>query len=545
MTQGVPTRTRFAPSPTGSLHVGGVRTALYCLLYARKTGGTFLLRIEDTDQVRSTEEAALGILRDMQWLGLQWDEGPGIHNEQYGPYYQSQRLDLYRTYAQQLLAEGKAYEAWETAAELAAERKIAEANKENYRYHRRTYSPDDIERFKAEGRKPVVRLAAPGHAVTVSDLVRGDVTVDADGLDDFVIVKADGFPTYHFAVVIDDHLMDVSLVVRGAEHLMNTHRHMLLYEAFGWTPPAHGHLPLIDNPSGGKMSKRDKAKVAREAAKNAAKARNAAKDDWAWLAAEAGVESDVIRAFANRDNDGVATAEAIARALDVPLPMIEVKDFRVGGYLPEALINYLCLLGWAPGDDREILTRDEMIALFSLDRVNKSPARFDPDKLLWMNAEYMKSLPDDVLLGHLASWLEVVDSPIAALDEAQRRALISMYRPRARTFAEILVLGRFLFVAPTIYDPKQLAKHVDAEGRARLVAARDRLAVLATWDAPSIGAALDGLAAEQGVNIGKVSQPVRLAITGTGVSPELPETLAFLGKAESMARVERLIDATG
>lgn len=546
--QGV--RTRFAPSPTGSLHVGGVRTALYCLLYARKTNGTFLLRIEDTDQARSTEEAALGIVRDLLWLGLRWDEGPGHDHPTYGPYFQSQRLPLYQRHARQLVDEGKAYEAWETGEELAAERKRAEAAKENYRYHRRAYTEEQIANFRAEGRKPVIRLAAPGHAVTVHDVVLGDVTVEAEGLDDFVILKADGFPTYHFAVVIDDHFMDVNLVVRGQEHLMNTHRHLLLYEAFGWTPPAHGHLPLIFNPTGTKMSKRDKAKVAREGARNAAKTRGVAKDDWSWLAAETGLDASVLLAFVNKENDGVSTAEVIANTLGIELPMIEVKDFRVGGYLPEALINYLCLLGWAPGDDREILTLDEMIALFSLDRVNKTAARFDIDKLSWMNAEYMKSLPEEVLLGHLASWLEVVESPIAALDDGRRRALLAMYRPRARTLADLDRMGRFLFRRPTSYAPKQVAQHLDADGRSRLTAARARLEVLGTpdsgsqpgtFDAASIGAALDALAAELGVNIGKVAQPIRIAVTGDGVSPELPETLDFLGKAETLERIDRLL----
>lgn len=324
---------------------------------------------------------------------------------------------------------------------------------------------------------------------------------------------------------------------------MNTHRHLLIYEAFGWTPPAHGHLPLIFNPSGTKMSKRDKAKVAREAARNAAKAKGAGKDDWAWLAADTGVDAQVLTAFANKESDGVATAEAIAKALHVQLPMIEVKDFRVAGYLPEALINYLCLLGWAPGDDRELLSVDEMIALFSLERVNKTAARFDQDKLNWMNAEYMKSLPDEVLLKHLASWLEVVESPIAALDEAQRRALLAMYRPRARTLADLDRMGAFLFRRPESFEPKQVSKHVDAEGRARLVAARERLAGLAAFDVAAIGPALEALAAELAVHIGKVSQPVRLAISGDGVSPELPETLAFLGREEVLARVDRLLSA--
>jgi glutamyl-tRNA synthetase len=536
-------RTRFAPSPTGSLHVGGVRTALYSLLCARQRGGAFVLRIEDTDRVRSTEEAAQGIVRDLRWLGLYWDEGPERDHPQYGPYYQSQRLELYHRHAEQLVAEDKAYHAWESGAELDAERKVAEAAKENYRYRRRTYTPEQIAAYRAEGRKPVVRLAAPLHAVTVPDLILGEVTVEAGGVDDFVLIKADGFPTYHFAVVIDDHYMDIGLVVRGQEHLMNTHKHLLLYEAFGWTPPEHAHLPLIFNPGGTKMSKRDKAKVARESARNAAKADGRPKDDWGWLAEKTGLDAPAIAKFVGKENDGVATAEAIAKALRVDLPMIEVLDFRKGGYLPDALVNYLCLLGWAPGDDREILTFDEMKAAFSLDRVNKTAARFDADKLLWMNAEYVKRLPEDVLLGHLASWLEVAESPIRALDEAHRRLLIRMYRPRARTWVELDRMARFLFTAPTTHDPKQVAKHLDPDGLLRLRTARGALAGLSAWTPDAIKAALDDLAASSGTPIGKFAQPVRIALTGDGVSPELPETLAFLGQAEALARIDRLLSA--
>jgi glutamyl/glutaminyl-tRNA synthetase len=537
-------RTRFAPSPTGSLHVGGVRTSLYCLLVARATVGRFLLRIEDTDRVRSTEEAAAGILRDLQWLGLQWDEGP-IVSGPHAPYYQSQRLELYREHAARLVAEGKAYEAWESPAELDAERKEAEAKKENYRFRRRVYTAEQVAAWRAEGRLPVVRLLAPGHAVTVADRVLGDVTVEADGLDDFVILKADGFPTYHFAVVIDDHFMQVELVLRGQEHLMNTHKHLLLYEAFGWTPPQHGHLPLIFNPTGTKMSKRDKARVARETARALAKSSGKDGKDWSWLATEARVDPVELAGFMDKKSDGVATAEAIARVTGAELPRIEVQDYRVGGYVPEAIVNYLCLLGWSPGDDREVLTFDEMVAAFTVDRVQKTPARFDYDKLLWFNAEYIKSLPEDQLLRRLRQWLEVVDSPIRALTEAQQRHLLRMYRPRARTFVDLQRLAGFLFRRPTQWDAKQVDKHVAKDGGwDRLAALRAALAGQAELTTTSVQGALQGLCDASGLPIGKFAQPARVAVSGDGVSPELADTLAFLGRDEVLARFDAFL-ATG
>jgi len=537
-----PIRTRFAPSPTGSLHVGGVRTALYCLLYARKHGGAFLLRIEDTDRVRSTEEATAGIVRDLGWLGLAWDEGPGVGGP-VGPYLQSQRLSSYRALADRLLAEGKAYLAWETPAELEAERKRAEARKENYRYRRKEYSDAELKSFADEGRLPVVRLQAPGHAVTVSDVVLGDVTVEAEGLDDFVLVKADGFPTYHFAVVADDHAMGVTLVLRGQEHLMNTHKHMLLYEAFGWAPPAHGHLPLIFNPSGAKMSKREKAKAAREAARAAAGGRKG----WGWLAELAGVVETDLTEFMEKKNDGVSTAEAIARALQVSLPMIEVADFRRAGVLPEALLNAMALLGWGPGDDREILSLDEMVEAFDLSRVQRTPARFDGEKLLWINATYLKSLPDQVLLQHLAVWIEAsAPNPIARYTEDERRLLLAMYRPRARTFADILTLGAFLFLRPETWDRKQVDRHLGRDGGwERLARARQALTEVDRWDVATLHAVFDRLVDQSGEPMGKWAQPVRVAISGDGVSPEIAETLALLGREETLARLAAIRPASG
>ncbi len=535
-------RTRFAPSPTGSLHVGGVRTALYCWLWSRRHGAPFVLRVEDTDRRRSTDEATVGLLRDMKWVGLDWDEGPGIPDAPYGPYFQSERLELYDAAIQQLLDSGKAYEAWESSEELDAMRKEAEEKKENFRFRRPSYTDEQIARFKAEGREPVVRLEAPGRDVTIDDAILGPVTVEAEVLDDFVIRKADGYPTYHFAVVVDDHLMHIDLILRGQEHLMNTHKHELIYEALGWEPVRAGHLPTILNMgSGGKMSKRDKAKAARAAARDAQKARGAT--DWAWLAESTGLPVEEIEAFAKKSSDSIPVAEAIAKALGLELPLIEVMDFRKAGVLPEALINYLALLGWSPGDDREILTIQELISLFSIDRVTKTAARFDPAKLEWMSAEYMKSLDEDVLVKHLDEWLEVRPSPIAALDDEHRRWLLRMYRPRAATFNQLDALARFFFVAPTHWDEKQAAKHLrKGGGFDRLQHARIALEDVGRWTPERLREVVDQLCAETGTGLGKWSQPLRIAVTGSGVSPDLFDTLAFLGRDETLSRLQACLD---
>ncbi len=527
-------RTRFAPSPTGSLHAGSVRTALYCLLYARKHGSAFLLRVEDTDRARSTEEATAGIFRDLRWLGLLWDEGPEVGGP-HGPYLQSERVELYRRHADQLVASGRAYAAWETSAELSELRAIAEAAKQNFRYRGRAYSDEELARYRAEGREPVIRLRAPGRDVTVDDVVLGEVTVEAEVLDDLVILKADGFPTYHFAVVVDDHHMEIDLVLRGADHVMNTHKHVLIYEALGWDPPQHGHLPLIFNPGGSKMGKRDKAKAARQAVRDAGLSA-------AEVAAAAGLDLDDVERFLAKKHDGIATAEAIGAHLGVDLPLVEVLDFRRAGYLPEALVNYMALLGWNPGDDREIMTIDEMAEAFDLARVNKTPARFDPDKLLWMNGQYMQQLPMGTLLQHLGEWLEVRPSPIAALDDTARRQLLEMYRPRARTFPEIETLGAFFFAAPTEYAEKQVQKHLEkGDGWSRLQQMRDALSEVGRWEAPSLLAAVEAVVESTGVPLGKFAQPVRIAVTGTGVSPDLFDTIAFLGRDETLARIDRCL----
>jgi glutamyl/glutaminyl-tRNA synthetase len=529
-------RTRFAPSPTGSLHVGGARTALYCRLLARRHDGRFLLRIEDTDQARSTDEAAAGILRDLAWLGLTWDEGPGAEEAGTGPYFQSQRLARYEAVLQQLLDAGHAYEAWDTVEELAAARAAAEADKRNFRYRGGPVSEAQRAAFLAEGRQPVVRLRAPEAVMAFEDGVLGPSATPPEDLDDLVIRKADGFPTYHFAVVVDDHDMGVTHVLRGQEHFMNTPKHLALYQALGWEPPEHAHLPIIFNPEGGKMSKRDKAKVARAAARDAVKATSVAE-----VAARAGLAEQVLADFLAKKSDAVPVAEALASALGVALPLIEVMDFRKQGFLPEALLNYLALLGWSPGGDREELDEGELIAAFDLAGVNKTAARFDPDKLAWMNGVYLRKLPLERLLEAHDAYLAVrPDSPFAAVDASFRGPLLELYRPRLSTLAELDTMARFFLEAPATYDDKAMAKWVRKDpGPAALAAAAELLATT-PWTAEALEAAFAARCEAEGWGLGKLAQPVRVALTGTAVSPGIQETLVLFDREEALRRVARL-----
>ncbi len=536
-------RTRFAPSPTGSLHVGGARTALYCWLFARHTGGKFVLRIEDTDRARSTDESTRGILTDIQWLGLQWDEGPGTPDpDGIGPFFQSERLDTYNGYFQQLLDQDTAYEAWESREELTAMR-AASPNPREFHYRRRTYTDDELAVFKADGRTPVLRLDVPRIARTVTDSILGSVTLSENDVDDFVIRKADGFPTYHFAVVIDDHLMKITQVLRGQEHLMNTAKHMAIQTALGIPSPAYGHFPLIMNMGGGKMSKRDKAKVARAGAREAAKARGV--KDYAWLAEEASLDAGDLALFMKKKQDGVAMAKAIAVALDVELPPIEVMDFRIAGVVPEALVNYLGLLGWNPGGDSEIVPADEMAKRFELKNVSKSPAKFDIDKLLAFNGEYLRSMPRDVLLERMQSWFAVRPSHLQDVTADRLNVLLDLFLARARTFVELEQAAAFVFEAPTTYVQKSVNKFLyEGGGHALLPELSAALDTAKTWDADSIQAALEGFAAEHELGLGKIAQPLRLALTGTAASPSIHETVALFSKDEVQARIARCVEAT-
>jgi len=453
--------TRFAPSPTGLLHVGGARTALFCWLYARRMGGRFILRVEDTDRERSTEEAVRVILEGMAWLGLDADEGP---------YYQTARFDRYREVIASMLAAGTAYHCYCSKEELDALREQQIARKEKPRYTgicRTRTAP-------RPGIAPVVRFRNPeSGAVVVEDLVHGPVTFQNAELDDLIIARSDGTPTYNFCVVVDDMDMGVTHVIRGDDHLNNTPRQMNMLRALGMTPPAYAHVPMILGPDGAKLSKRHGA--------------------------------------------------------------VSVLQYEEEGYLPDALLNYLVRLGWSHGD-QEVFTREEMIAAFDIHDVNKAASAFNPEKLLWLNQQHMVRSPPTALIPHLRAQLRRLGTD--SDDEALLEGVIVAQRERAKTMKEMAENSRFFFSDDIRLDPKAVARHLTADALTVLVRVRAGLAALGEWNAGAIHGVLNALATELQVGLGKVAQPLRVAVTGTAVSPPIDATLALLGRERALARLD-------
>ena len=460
---------RFAPSPTGSLHVGGARTALYNLLFARREKGTFLLRIEDTDVERSREELSQQILSAMDWLGLSYDEGP---------YYQSQRDDLYRSATERLLAEGKAYRAFETPEELEAERKRAEAEGRPYRYSGagRAIPPEEAERRARAGERHVVRLKMPAETIVVDDLIRGRVEFPADALDDFVLVRSDGHPLYHFCVVVDDADMRITHVIRGDDHLANTPKHVALFRALGVPIPKFAHLGMILGTDKKKLSKRHGAAA--------------------------------------------------------------VEEWRDQGILPEALVNFLALLGWSPGEDREILSMEEMEREFSLDRVGASPSVFDPEKLLWMNAQYLTRLPAEEILARSAP-----HAPSGVPDRETAIRAIELHRTRVRRTTEVARALSTYASDPEEYDPDGMKKQIKLETPALLKKLLARYETVEDWKSGLLEAALRAVAEEAGVAAGKLIHPTRLALTGTTVGAPLFDVAELLGKETTLRRLQKFLEA--
>ncbi|WP_024891171.1 glutamate--tRNA ligase [Luteimonas huabeiensis] len=455
-------RTRFAPSPTGYLHIGGARTALYCWLAARRAGGQFVLRIEDTDRERSTQAAIDAILEAMDWLGLDYDEGP---------IYQTARVERYREAAEQLVAAGHAYYAYESKAELDAMREAAMAAGEKPRYngaYRDRNAPwrDDPNR--------VIRLKNPTEGVVAwDDLVKGRIEIANAELDDLVIFRPDGYPTYNFAVVVDDLDMGITDVVRGDDHVNNTPRQINIYRALGAEPPRFAHLPMILDEHGAKLSKRTGA--------------------------------------------------------------ADVMQYREAGYLPHALLNYLVRLGWSHGD-QEIFSIAQMTALFDLADVNAKASRLDPAKLGWLNQQYLKTdAPEDVA-GHLVWHLQRAGYDLAR-GPAPADVVVAL-RDRVQTLADMAERAAVWYRPLTEYDDKAVAKHLKAEARAPLADARARLAELPDWSADAVNEALQATAAALGLGMGKVAQPMRVAITGTQVSPDIGHTVYLAGREEALARID-------
>lgn len=456
--------TRFAPSPTGMLHVGGVRTALYSWLYARRMGGRFILRIEDTDRERSTQEAVRVILDGMRWLGLDHDEGP---------YYQSERFGRYREVLERMLAEGTAYRCYCTKEELEAMRAQQLACKEKPRYSGACRDRTE----PRPGVEPVIRFRNPQEGtVVVDDLVHGQVVFQNAELDDLIIARSDGTPTYNFCVVVDDMDMGVTHVIRGDDHLNNTPRQMNMLRALGATPPAYAHVPMILGPDGTKLSKRHGA--------------------------------------------------------------VSVLQYQEEGFLPDALLNYLVRLGWSHGD-QELFTREEMIAAFDIRDVNKAASTFNPEKLLWLNQQHMMRMEPARIVPHLRYQLERLG--IDTDDTELLQGVIVAQRERTRTLKEMAEKSRYFFVDEIDLDPKAAAKHLTRETAPVLEQVQARLERLAQWTASAIHDELSALAEQLGVGLGKVAQPLRVAVSGGTVSPPIDQTVALLGRDRTLARLERAL----
>lgn len=545
--------TRFAPSPTGHLHVGGARTALFCWAYARRHAGSFILRIEDTDQARSSESAVRGILEDLAWLGIDWDEGPelgeiGGDPRRVGPFFQAQRLELYNQHLQRLIDQDLAYPAFDTPEELAAKREAARARKETFRYTREPGYDREAALERARREAHVVRFRMPEETIRVQDEVLGEVTFTPEHVDDFVLRKVDGFPTYHMAVVVDDELMGVTHVLRGQEHLNNTPRHVALQRALGFRTPVYAHLPLIFNPDGSKMSKRDKDKAAREACKRAG-----------LTSSPVGVISDERFVAWLKDKTSqleTADLEALAAVVDVDLPEINTADFRRAGYLPEVLLNFLALLGWNPGvknDDGTDLERFDasyVASNFDLARLGKSASKFDRSKLLAFNADTIQAMGDDEFARRWSDWAARFDpSTLEALGGERLAWGAAAARPRCKALRDVRTVLGFVFLDEDAieYDEKavkkNLTKAVEGEptGLELLAGVRETLAALEPFEPGAIDAAIEGYAERAGVKIGRVAQPIRVALTGSAVSPPLGLSLALVGREALARRIDRCL----
>lgn len=475
-------RVRFAPSPTGSLHIGGARTALFNYLFARSQGGKFILRLEDTDFERHQEEAEANILENLRWLGLEWDEGPDCGGP-YGPYRQSERLELYQREARRLLEAGLAYPCYCTPEELAVERERMrkEGKVPRYSGRCRNLTPQERAELETKGIKPALRLKVPAEGqIVVNDLIRGEVVFDCSTLDDFIIMKSSGVPTYNFACVVDDAHMKISHVIRAEEHLSNTPKQLLVYQALGYEPPAFAHVPMILAPDRSKLSKRHGA--------------------------------------------------------------TGVEEFRAQGFVPEALLNYLALLGWSPGDEQEIFSKEELIARFSLEAVSKHAAVYDIQKLTWFNSQYLNLLPLERLYELALPFFRE-----AGLGEEVEKAerdyvlrVLAAVRSRARTLVELVDMSSYFFRDDFAYDPKGVDKFFRRPGVAELLReGREVLARLSSFDEASVEAAYRRLIEEKGIKGGDLIHPTRLALTGRTVGPGLFEIMALLGKEKCLTRLER------
>ncbi len=480
-----PVRVRFAPSPTGFLHVGGARTALFNWLFARHNGGTFIIRIEDTDTSRKVEGAVEDLLEGLRWLGLDWDEGPGVGGD-YGPYYQSQRLKSYQKVAKQLVEQGDAYYCYCSPERLEEIRKVQKASKQSVGYDRlcRNLSPQERAAKEAAGIKPVVRFKVPLEGKTsFRDLIYGDVVFENSNIDDFVMLKSDGYPTYHLANVVDDHAMKISHVIRAEEWLSSTPRHLMMYKALDFTPPLYAHVPDVLGSDRRKLSKR---------------------------------HGDVA-----------------------------LLKYRENGYLPETMLNFLVLLGWSLDDKTDVITRQQLIDSFSLERVNNTGGIFNAEKLDWMNGAYIRGLTIDDLASRLLPFLDryLPKEFKRPVDENYVRQIVPLIRERVNTLKDAAAYADFFFVDKLVYDA---AKFVDKKTNAEtaltaLKSAEEKLASLDSFDRERLENTLRRLADDLGIKAGQLFNVLRVATTARDATPPLFETMEVLGKERCLKRIKSAI----
>jgi len=495
-------RVRFAPSPTGLLHIGGLRTALYNYLLSRKHGGTFILRIEDTDRSRYVAEAERDIIDSLRWAGIDFDEGPGPGSESgarsggpHAPYYQSERGDLYKAASEKLLADGHAYIAFDTPEDIEAMRerlKTKENPTPKYDLTTRgsmanslTLSDEEVQQRLDADEPHVVRLLVPeGETVRFQDLVRGEVAFESAQVDDQILVKSDGMPTYHLANVVDDHAMEITHVIRGEEWLSSVPKHILLYQYLGWEPPQMAHLPLIMSPTGGKLSKRS------------------------------------------------------ADRLGIP---VNVRQYREAGYEPEALVNFLAFLGWNPGTEQEVFTMEELIEAYTVERTGQSGMQFNIDKLNWYNGQFIHRLSADEIAARAK---ETVEEAVGPVEEAKLLAVADLMRERL-TFAHDLAEATYFFRDPDTYDETGLKKRWKDDSAELVHLYAELLEAEDAFTETSTEAAMRNLAETQGVGFGRIIHPVRLATTGTSVGAGMFETLLVIGQEACIRRLRKAAEVLG
>ena len=495
-------RVRFAPSPTGPLHIGGVRTALFNYLFAKKHNGTFVLRIEDTDQTRYVQGAEEYIVKSLDWCNIPFDEGPN-KNETFGPYRQSERKHLYKQYADELIEKGHAYYAFDTAETLDFHRKDHEAKGKTfiYNWHNRLKLSNSLSLSKEEvsakleaGEDYVIRFKSPqDETLHLKDIIRGDIKIDTNILDDKVLFKSDGMPTYHLANIVDDHLMNISHVIRGEEWLPSLALHYQLYAAFGWETPQFAHLPLILKPTGkGKLSKRDGDKLG-------------------------------FQVFPLEWTD--PKTEDISRG------------YKEDGYFPEAMVNFLAFLGWNPGTEQELFSLEELVNAFDLERVNKAGARFDPDKIKWFNHHYMQEQDNY----NLAVSFQNSREELKEIDPQFIEMVIALIKERATFVSDFWELSHFFFVAPQTYDDKASKKALKEDTAAILSKVKALIDAVEDFTVENLQTSVKGWITSNDIGFGKVMMPLRLALVGALQGPDVFDIIYMIGKAETIKRIDNLI----